>query len=94
MPAATSGLLHVSIIDANQDFFEALVNARKHAWRIAKVVGFKMMFKFLFRRLGVKELEKEATRILGGQARVIELPYAELAMMLTSRIRWTCCGRS
>lgn len=74
------GLLHPSTIDDNQELFEALANARKHAWKIAKVVGFMMLFKFLFRRLGLKDLEKEATRILGGEALVVELPYAELAM--------------
>ena len=74
------GLLHPSVIDANQELFEALANARKHAWKIAKVVGFKMLFKFLFRRLGIAELKVEAERILGAPVRIIELPYAELAM--------------
>jgi hypothetical protein len=74
------GLLHPSVIDANQELFEALANARKHAWKIAKVVGFKMLFKFLFRRLGIAELKVEAERILGGPVRIIELPFAELAM--------------
>ncbi len=74
------GLLHASVIDANQELFEALANARKHAWKIAKVVGFKMLFKFLFRRLGLAELKVEAERILGGPVCIVELPFAELAM--------------
>ncbi|PID86139.1 MAG: hypothetical protein CSB13_04400 [Chloroflexi bacterium] len=74
------GLLHSSVIDANQELFEALANARKHAWKIAKVVGFKMLFKFLFRRLGTAELRVEAERILGAPVRIVELPFAELAM--------------
>lgn len=74
------GLLHSSVIDANQELFEALANARKHAWKIAKVVGFKMLIKFLFRRMGPPELKVEAERILGGPVRIVELPFAELAM--------------
>jgi hypothetical protein len=74
------GLLRASTIDANQELFEALANARKHAWKIAKVVGFKMLIKFLFRRLGLAELKVEAERILNGPVRIVEVPYAELAM--------------
>jgi hypothetical protein len=67
-------------VDANQELFEALANARKHAWKIAKVVGFKVLLKFLFRRLGPPELKEVAERILGGPVRIIEMPFAELAM--------------
>ena len=74
------GMLRASTIDANQELFEALANARKHAWKIAKVVGFKMLIKFLFRRLGLAELKVEAERILAGSVRIVGLPYAELAM--------------
>jgi NDP-sugar pyrophosphorylase family protein len=74
------GLLNASVIDSNRELFEALANARKHAWKIAKVVGLKMLIKFLFRRLGPAELKVEAERILGGPARLVEMPFAELAM--------------
>ena len=74
------GLLRTSVVDANEELFESLAHARKHAWKIAKVVGFKMLIKFLFRRLGIAELEVEAERILGGSVRIVEMPFAELAM--------------
>jgi len=74
------GLMHSSVIDSNRELFEALANARKHAWKIAKVVGLKMLIKFLFRRLGIAELKVEAERILGGSVCIVELPFAELAM--------------
>ena len=74
------GLVRASTIDFNRELFEALANARKHAWKIAKVVGFKMLIKFLFRRLGLAELKVEAERILAGPVRIVEVPYAELAM--------------
>lgn len=74
------GLLRASTIDTNQELFEALANARKHAWKIAKVVGFKMLVKYLFRRLGLAELKVEAERILGGPVRIVAVPFAELAM--------------
>lgn len=74
------GLLRASTIDANQELFESLANARKHAWKIAKVVGFKMLINYLFHRLGLPELKVEAERILGGPVRIVEVPFAELAM--------------
>ncbi len=74
------GLLRASTIDSNQELFESLANARKHAWKIAKVVGLKMLIKYLFHRLGLAELKVEAERILGGPVRIVEVPFAELAM--------------
>ena len=74
------GLMNPATIDNNEELFTALSNARKHAWKIARVVGIGLLLKFLFRRLGPKEIEEEARRVLGTPIKTINLPYAEMAM--------------
>ncbi|MCB8985424.1 MAG: NTP transferase domain-containing protein [Ardenticatenaceae bacterium] len=74
------GLMNPTVIDNNEELFTALSNARKHAWKIARVVGIGLLLKFLFRRLGPKEIETEAFRVVGAPVKTINLPYAEMAM--------------
>ncbi len=74
------GIMNPAVIDHNEELFTALSNARKHAWQIARVVGIGLLLKFLFRRLGPKEIEAEGLRVLGMPLKTINLPYAEMAM--------------
>jgi len=74
------GIMKPATIDHNEELFTALSNARKHAWKIANAVGISLLLKFLFRRLGPKEIEKEGLRVLGVPLKTINLPYAEMAM--------------
>ena len=74
------GMLDPAILTNNEELFTALSNARKHAWKIARVVGVGLLLKFLFRRLGPKEIEAEGRRVLGMPLKTINLPYAEMAM--------------
>lgn len=74
------GIMDPAVIDQNEALFVALSNARKHAWKIASSVGFSLLLKFLFRRLGTPEIEAEGQRILGVPIKTINLPFAELAM--------------
>jgi hypothetical protein len=68
------------IVRNNEPLLRALTNARKHAWRIASVVGLRMIIKLLLRQIGPKEIEEETGRILGNRAKIILSPYAELGM--------------
>ncbi len=70
------------ILDTNHELWEQLTQARKHAWQIARAVGFGTLLRLLFRRMGVEEAAATAGRILGsGQPiGVVFLPHAELAM--------------
>ncbi len=74
------GILRPAVIDHNEEIFAALANARKHAWKIARVVGVSLLVRFLFRRIGPKEIEQEARRVLGAPVRTVSLPYAEMGM--------------
>lgn len=64
----------------NMELWEALSNARKHAWRIARAVGIGLMLKLLLRRLSFAEIEETAERLTGYPAKIIVPPHAELAM--------------
>lgn len=74
------GIMNPATIDNNEDLFEALSNARKHAWKIARVVGIGLLLRFLLRRIGPQEIEQEAARVLGVPVKTINLPFAEMAM--------------
>jgi molybdopterin-guanine dinucleotide biosynthesis protein A len=74
------GIMNPAVLDDNEELFVALSNARKHAWKIARVVGFGLLFKFLFRRLGPPEIEVEGQKVLGYPIKTISLPFAEPAM--------------
>lgn len=73
-------LVQTRILDTNDELWEAVFNARKHAWRLAKLVGLRTMLKLLFRRLTLSEIETLATRLVNAPVRVLKSPYPELAM--------------
>lgn len=73
-------LAHASLADHNRALWDALTNARKHAWQLARIVGLRFLVKFLFRRVTLRDIEEAAARIIGRPAHIILSPYAELAM--------------
>jgi molybdopterin-guanine dinucleotide biosynthesis protein A len=70
----------VSLAESNRELWEALTNARKHAWRIARVVGLRMLLKFLFRQVSLRDIEDTIGRLVGCPASAILNPHAEIAM--------------
>ena len=73
-------LIQADLADTNQDIWEALTNARKHAWKLARVVGLRFMLKFLLRQLSFADIEDAAYRITGRPCQVMLNPHAEIAM--------------
>ncbi|WP_420630689.1 nucleotidyltransferase family protein [Candidatus Leptofilum sp.] len=73
-------LIQADLSDTNRDVWEALTNARKHAWQLARVVGFRFLFKFLLSQLSFADIEDAAFRITGRPCRVMLNPHAEIAM--------------
>ncbi|MCP4361818.1 MAG: NTP transferase domain-containing protein [Chloroflexi bacterium] len=65
---------------AEDDLLETLSNARKHAWKIARVVGLRVLLKLLFRRLSVQDIEETAERLINQPVKIILNPYAEMGM--------------
>lgn len=73
-------IAQASLADGNEELFEALTNARKNAWKLARIVGIGFLIKFLLRRVGIKEIEETAARVVNRPAEVVLNPHAEIAM--------------
>lgn len=71
---------HVNLTETNVEFWTALTDARKHAWKLARTVGFGTLLKFLFRRLSIADIEALGPRLLDKPIKVLLIPHAELAM--------------
>ena len=66
---------------AKQDeILDMVANGRKHAWKLARIAGLKVLIKFIFRRLTLPEIEATAERVVGVPAKIVLNPPAELAM--------------
>lgn len=72
-------LIQADLSDTNRDIWEALTNARKHAWQLARVIGFPFMLELL-RRLSFADIEDAAFRITGRPCQIMLNPHAEIAM--------------
>lgn len=70
----------LEVVEKNQPLIESLTSARKRPWQIARVVGWRMLFKFLFQRITFDDIESTASRIIGMPAQVVLFNHAELAM--------------
>ncbi|MFN2164355.1 MAG: nucleotidyltransferase family protein [Candidatus Promineifilaceae bacterium] len=73
-------IARAALADSHQELWEALTNARKHAWKLARIVGFGTLIKYLLRQLSLDDVEKTAERIINGPVGIVVDPPAELAM--------------
>lgn len=74
------GIIQPDVIVNNRELWNALANARKHAWQIARQVGIMVLIKLLTRQLSIGDIEQLAERLTGKPAKVILNPYAEMGM--------------
>lgn len=74
------GIIHPDVVVNNPELWNALSNARKHAWQIAREVGVMVLLKLLTRQLSIPDIERLATRLTGKPAKVLLNPYAEMGM--------------
>lgn len=73
-------IAQADLADAHEELWRTLTNARKHAWKLARIIGFRLLIKFLLRRLTIKDIEETATRIIGRPAELVLDAPAEMAM--------------
>jgi molybdopterin-guanine dinucleotide biosynthesis protein A len=73
-------IARIEVIERNRELIDSLTGARKQPWRIASIVGLRMLVKFLFRRLTFDDVEKTAERIIGMPTKIVLFDHAELAM--------------
>lgn len=70
----------LDVLDRNRALIESLTKARKQPWRIAALVGPRLLIKFLFHRLTIPDIETVAERIIGAPVKIIFDGPPELAM--------------
>ena len=73
-------IAQADLADTHEELWRTLTNARKHAWKLARIIGFRLLIKYLLRRLTIKEIEETATRIIGQPAELVLDAPAEMAM--------------
>lgn len=73
-------IAQVDVAERNRPLLEALTAARKQPWRVASVVGVRMLLKFLFHRVTIPDIEATAARALGAPVKIILDGPPELAM--------------
>ena len=69
-----------SIVHNNEHLVRKLLAKRKSPLQQARLLGFKTIVKFLFRRLSVRDAEELSERLLQARGHVIISPYADLGM--------------
>jgi hypothetical protein len=69
-----------ALIDADRSLWHALENSRKRPWKLAQLVGARVLVKFLTGQLTMAEVETVAERAIGGPVKILISSHAELAM--------------
>lgn len=73
-------LISPAVVRNNVDFARTLSAGRKSAWKLVQAMGLGIILRFLVHRLRIRDLEKQASKILGCECKAIVSPYAEVAM--------------
>lgn len=73
------GIISAALLE-EEALLETLANARKHAWKIARIVGLRMLLKLLFRQVSISDIEETGERLAGQPVKIVMNPYAEVAM--------------
>ncbi len=69
-----------ALADQNEELWNSLTQARKHAWKLANMVGLRFLLKYLFRRLRVGDIEETAERVIGQSVKIVLDAPPEIGM--------------
>ncbi len=72
--------IRIAMAHQNQELVRELLARRKNTFQQVRLLGFKTIVKFLFRRLSIKDAEVLSERLLQAKAKVVVSPYADLGM--------------
>lgn len=73
-------MANVGVVARNRPLIESLTGARKQPWRIAQIVGLRLLIKFMLRRVTFAEIEGIGQRLIGEPVKIVLGSPAELAM--------------
>ncbi len=72
--------VRLAIAHNNEQLVRELLAKRKSAFQQARLLGFKTIIKFLFRRLSIQDAEDLSEKLLHAKGHIVVSPYADLAM--------------
>ena len=72
--------VRIAVAHHNQDLVRELLARRKSTFQQARLLGFRVIIKFLFRRLSIQDAEALSQRLLQAKGKVVVSPYADLGM--------------
>lgn len=73
-------LMDPEVVLANIVLLEDAYAARKSVFKILKLLGFKVIAKFITKTLTLTDIEKRVTKIVNAKARAIITPYPEVGV--------------
>ncbi len=73
-------MIRAKTVQANLPLARRLIDARKSAWQLVRIIGPRMILKFLIGQLTIAESEKLVSRALNCRVKAIVSPYAEIGM--------------
>lgn len=66
------------IIQGPLDWYNKILSLRKKPLKMSKLLGFKFIIKFIFRRLSISELEERVSEIIGHECKALILEHPEI----------------
>ena len=73
-------LVKIGSVEHYKTVLIELEERRKQPWRLAQLIGYQTLLKYLTGRLGIVDLESIAGEILNVPVKVVLSPHAEIAM--------------
>jgi GTP:adenosylcobinamide-phosphate guanylyltransferase len=73
-------MARAAIVSENSDFWDKIFEARKNPAAQAALIGWDIIFKFIFRQLTIDDVIQRVADKLGIKGRAIVCPYPEIGM--------------
>ena len=73
-------LFDPKVVKNNIGLIEEAYEARKSPFKLARMMGLKFIFKFLFRQLTIEELEERISSLIKAEGKAVVTAYPEIGM--------------
>lgn len=71
-------LVSPHIIQGPLDWYNRILNLRKKPLQMSKMLGFKFIIKFIFRKLSISDIEERITEIIDHECKALIFEYPEI----------------
>ncbi len=73
-------MVRLAVANQNEGLVREAMDRRKSAFRMAQLLGFGTLLKFVFRQMTIPDAEQVASRVFGARGRAVLSPYAAIGM--------------